>query len=172
MAVGTRLNAATPDLVVNRWGDALAAWWSGGCLWTAARRAGRSFTSGRPLPSVVKSPEFDIAMNDRGDAVVAWLDQGGATFVASRPAGGRFGRPEALPVQLGFPGVAIDRGGTVAVGVVTHGLTRESFLAFRPPGGRFGPLEPVEELDTLAYDGGGRLTLTRLLFDPSSCSGL
>jgi hypothetical protein len=69
-------------------------------------------------------------------------------------------------VRLGFPEVAIDRDGAATVGVVTHGLTRESFLMFRPPGGRFALVEPVEELDTLAADGGGRLTVTRLVWDP------
>jgi hypothetical protein len=62
-----------------------------------------------------------LASNQRGDALLAWIDKRGV-MVALAQGGGRFGRPQRVPGKLAGPGrpvqirAAIDRSGMAVVG--------------------------------------------------------
>jgi hypothetical protein len=117
--------AALPQLAANRRGAVIAMWNGGrfGDLFpsridVALREPGRAWPAPQQIPTngaglVMRAT---VALNDRGDAVVAWPNQ---PFVMSsfRPAGGSFGAPaggigvggsfEEMPMALDALGVTL-----------------------------------------------------------------
>jgi hypothetical protein len=84
-----------------------------------------------------------LAVNDRGDALVAWTGPDDSIMVAERFAGGPFGPPH----QIGsgrIPLIALNNAGEALV-AWTGGTPVGLKLSRRPPGGSFGEPEVVTE---------------------------
>ena len=144
-----------PDLQADGHGG-IVAMWSGrpsdapGALIQVADRAAGASTFG--APATVSSPSTNadnnsspptLAVNRRGDAVVAWSPMpitdfplaGGSTAETSyRPAGGSWSAPEEMPNAGARPHVAVNAGGAaIVVGEAGPGIG----AAYRPAGGKF-----------------------------------
>ncbi|HEV3071671.1 MAG TPA: hypothetical protein VGY76_09655 [Solirubrobacteraceae bacterium] len=108
-----------PTAKTDEAGDTLLFWYSpaDGALLSAAAPAGGSFGD----PAKLASPDLiraraTVAMNGRGDSVLAWPgvgETGAFPLAAMRPAGGVFGAPVFLSgtshplVELGLPPVSV-----------------------------------------------------------------
>ncbi len=105
-------------------GDATVVWWS---LGSSDLVEAATVTDGIPsapltLSGAAKEALFPaVAMNDRGDTIVAWTSREGSTAVVQasfRPAGGSFGTAvtiSASRVSVESPRVAIDDAGDATV---------------------------------------------------------
>ena len=98
-------------------GEAVVAWSNAaGDVVAAHRPPGRPIGAARRLSGARSGSDHSVrvAINDRGDAIVAW--QSGPGVLASyRPAGGAFGPPEAVSNTGTPPSVAIDPDGVATV---------------------------------------------------------
>jgi hypothetical protein len=132
--VSPRGLAHGPAIAVNRRGDALAAWSQartgghGVRVLVASRRHGHRFGPARALGpgQALFAATPRLAMNARGDAVLAWRATGTSLLVAYRRAGHGFGRPQRLvsppaadQLQIRDPAVAIDASGNAYVAWVS-----------------------------------------------------
>jgi hypothetical protein len=122
---------------ISTWGVLTASGWSGAI---AERRARTGWTGSRALPHV---PEA-LAVNERGDAVIAWIEpvSKGRRVALSwrRPAGGWQQAELVSPAgqEAAAPRVALDaRGGALVVWAVRRGAADESLVvaAARSPRG-------------------------------------
>lgn len=132
-------------------GDVVAAWVrstaSTQTVEVASRPAAGAF-SVQPLQSAAGfAGNVGVAVNDNGDAIVAWRRTGATNEVwaSTRPAGGSFGAPQAIASVPGKqaldPSVAInDAGAMIVVWYLSNTDTdgkQTIYAAFRPPGGSF-----------------------------------
>jgi hypothetical protein len=133
-------------------------------IWTA--------TPGEPLEKAAAVTDEAYAgvppglgLDDAGNAIVAWAprqQQDQPVLVASRPAGGEFGPPQAVGrLPNGHPGVAMNPAGAAAVTWSDY-VSRER-VAYRPAGGQFGEVEDPDldrhAVPRLGLDLDGRLVL-------------
>jgi hypothetical protein len=169
--------ATAPQLAVNDAGAAVIGWieqlapcqlsfYCAHRLGLRTRAAGaRGFGAVAYLgEDALEAPK--VAMNERGQAVVAWATKGGAVVAAGGSAGTGFGTPVVLRPAGGqgfAPRVtaAIGEGGAALVGWGTFG--GPPMASYRPAGGRFGAPEavvPAESNGTISavVDGRGRAT--------------
>lgn len=121
-----RVTSHVPQLVANRRGDVVATWNGTGTrialFPTRVEVVQRSATDDWSAPQLISQPGREAyyptaAVNDRGDAVVAWFAHMGGTTTSFRPAGGGFGPPapsvfggslpEEIPVALDALGVSV-----------------------------------------------------------------
>ena len=142
-----------PSLGVDAQGDAVAAWSRGGGdgahgtfdghIQFALRPAGGGFGAAQTMPDGGADIGPQVAVDGRGDAVVAWgagVFGGSATAAeaALRPAGGSFGAPQPLsaPSEFVYHGevsAAIDaRGDAVAVWSRDGGAVRAATYGASP----------------------------------------
>jgi PKD repeat protein len=113
-----------PQVAEDAAGDATVVWWR---LGSSIPVEAATVTDGMPSAPLTLSPAGKeaffpaVAMNDRGDTIVAWASrEGSATIVqaAFRPAGGSFGAAvdiSASGVSIESPRVAIDGAGDATV---------------------------------------------------------
>ena len=99
-------------------GGAVAVWY----VWDATQIRMATLAPGArrfSAPRVVASSEYtnpQVAMNERGDALIAYESQQGLTL-RRWPAGGALGRPEPVSTELVWPSsLAVSAGGTAMVG--------------------------------------------------------
>lgn len=135
-------------------GDRLKGWQPG--LWAA--RIGADGTPGRVQQLTPKDKwETSLAVNGRGDAVAAWLDDDMRVRAAIARAGRPFGRPITLGAgdrdlpQLGNLATAVSERGRI---LVVYGAdlktTDEQALAWvgSASNGRLGPVQPLGRVTT------------------------
>ena len=115
----------------------------------------------------------DVAMGPDGTLAIAYtvppagqdpLTPGGDVQVRIRPPGGEFGPPTTLASDASIAGIAVGRGGHVAI-VWRRGSSH--YAAVRPPGGTFGPAHEVSpdggfaDIRSLAVAPDGRVWMVR-----------
>jgi hypothetical protein len=90
-------SASVPAAAANPAGDALVAFTSqlGSVVRVSRRRAGGDFG---PVSAVGRGTLPVVAMDARGDAVVAWIGRRGVLRVRVRPVGGGWGRAQRVPL--------------------------------------------------------------------------
>jgi hypothetical protein len=140
-----------PRLAMNQAGDAVLVWdrTSGGPygVQAAVRPAGGSFSV--PPRNLSTPGQFSnapqVAIDERGDAVVVWATNGSKVLAVTRPAGGSFSTPVEVSGAGAFdkPQVAIGAAGDIAVvWQRANGYDGPIQAAVRPAGGSFST--PVE----------------------------
>lgn len=167
-------------------GNVVAAWvrtaGANNVVEVATRPGGGSF-SVQPLQSATGAAlNVGVAVNDSGDAIVAWRRQGatGEVWASVRPAGGTFGPPVAIASVPGKnasePSVAInDAGAMMIVWYLTNSDTdgkQTVYGAFRQPGGGF-TTAPISTTDIwnqsprVVLDATGKATVVWSYWDGS-----
>jgi PKD domain len=165
-------------------GDVVAAWvrntGAAQVVEVATRKAGGAF-SVQPLQSAAGAAgNVGVAVNDDGDAIVAWRRVGATNEVwaSIRPAGGSFGVPQAIASVPGKhalePSVAInDAGAMIVVWYLVNSDTdgkQTVYGAYRPPGGSFTSA-PISSTDVwnqsprVALDSTGKATVVWSFWD-------
>lgn len=141
------LPGCTPQLAMNRDGDAIAVWPLGDrqtqVIQAASRSAGGSFGSAETLSAASdgRASEPTVAMGSDGTAIILWTVEtsaGDRIQSAERSPDGTFAPSEYVsPAGVSAPAVAIDSGGD-ATAVAVRRRTSTSMLviaARRPAGG-------------------------------------
>ncbi|MFT3866295.1 MAG: PKD domain-containing protein [Solirubrobacterales bacterium] len=158
------VDAKDAQVAVDQAGDAVAVWegYEGGhwIAQAASRPAGGIWGSPVDLSaSGVDASELAVALDQAGDAVVAWDQYDGSTYVAeaaSRAAGGSWQSPVDLSTAGGIaygPRVALDPGGdAVAVWSRDDGGSEKAQAAIRPAGGSWGAPVDLSAADGVAPD--------------------
>jgi hypothetical protein len=116
-----------------------------GDVLVASRAPGGRFRRARQLSHGGRAQGAGLTVNGRGDAIAFWALSRGASRFSFRPAGGSFGRPQALPGKGGTVAIVLDEdGGLFAVWSKPDAATKTQPVhsAYRPPGGAFG--EPAD----------------------------
>jgi hypothetical protein len=85
-----------PHVAINDAGLAAVAWSAGANGVRAAVGSGTEDVSGSDHPASTGWAPLDVAVNRRGDVLVAWFQPDGQLVAAWRPAGGAFGDPQVL----------------------------------------------------------------------------
>jgi hypothetical protein len=170
------LGGVNLTLVQDARGDMLAAWTGGpthgmfefGALHTSYRPAGGAWRAAQRIPGDPfgnSTYELAVAMNARGDAVIAWDDAG--TAMSYRRAGGAWEHATAPERGASDPSVAVGPGGEAVVAYSAESASAGCLEAIdRPAGGSFGSEEPVLEREwpsegppQLAATGGGEAVI-------------
>ncbi len=106
----------------------------------AERNRGGNFSPARRFlspPTLSVGPNFSLAMNGSGDAVVVWEVPGQTVRARYKPAGRPFEGEQAVPAIRRAPQVAIDgSGSTRAIGLLA--ASDRVFSSFRPAGANGG----------------------------------
>jgi hypothetical protein len=156
--------ASVPQAKFDARGNALVVWPASSGTSSAIRSATRS-TSGRWSRVVTlarNASGVDLAMNARGQALVAWVESGSVRVSARSPAG-KWSAPSSLsgPRDDGLnPHVALNDAGAAVVtwqGTPTGSLPVVLEASIRPDRGRFGPARQI----------GGELTGSRVAIGAS-----
>ncbi|HEV7587301.1 MAG TPA: hypothetical protein VGO40_04145 [Longimicrobium sp.] len=157
--------ALDPQIAMNARGDAIVAWdaqVASGCLVRAAfRSAGGDWGAPRTVPDghEVCRGNHQVAIDERGNAIVAWAVMRGSTVLvkaAAREARGRWiaqpviGRVSAVVEPAGAPHVGMDaRGDAIVVwedAAPVLGGRRTIWARIHPVGRRWGAKERIGEV--------------------------
>ncbi len=123
LAKGPLINEAT-DVGMDARGDAIVVWHEqalkgddGSAMWMRIRPAGRAWGTARKVPGA-KDGTPSLAVDPRGDALVAWTDKRGVE-AAARPAGGHWQKPYTVSrherIYVGEALAALDARGDAIV---------------------------------------------------------
>jgi hypothetical protein len=112
------------------------------------------FGRARPVRTALRLREVRLAVNARGDAVLAWWEDRGVrtdrVYASLRPAGGRFGAPIRLATgRIRGVGAAIGASGHVLVSWDARGVVR---TRFKRPGRPFRPADTIRSRDAFNAD--------------------
>ncbi len=154
----------TPDLGVDASGEALLAWAGPDGVRFATRPSRGAWGAPEVLAPVAQLQWPVVAMNAKGDALVAWRERAGPEgpyFVraAMRPAGGAFGPVETLATAtrrspVDAPRATIAPDGTALVAWVRYLGGSKGEVALRPPGGAWQALGALTtNSPSVAFDG-------------------
>lgn len=164
-ALGEVAPSSTPSMTIDGAGEALAVWTAPGGTSYTARVAPHMILFGPPtaLTGVTGSPS--VAMNDVGEAAMAWPSGNTALVVTAAP-GASFGAPVELPSHFApsTTHVSIGAGGNIAVdweaspkgdSFGREGSSRTATGAFAKPQGLYGGALPEEGSLVIASDSAG-----------------
>jgi hypothetical protein len=172
-------DGSLPALDVGREGDAVVGWTHDGGVWVSTRAAGDVFRAPERLGAGAWP---SVAIDDAGEAIVAWMGTDGGMYVTQQSRRGTFGPPRLVSAEQrsGYTeplrsAVAINARGDAAVTWFeppvdwapsgSSSSVRRTMAAVRSAGGVFQPPQEIARSDSTAdfpavfLDDAGRATV-------------